>query len=170
MSFGAILVSFEQQTFNDAIFFFEKIGSLSEKQPFERWRYITWTIVAADTCMEAYLNAFIQNKLNEQAGKIFQDNTYSFDKKISYFLEEILGLSISKGDEAWKNIMNLVKLRNKIVHHKTSHAIFNELTPENASKAVSSCKELIKRLHQAEGTSYPTWIDKIKSENYDTPS
>lgn len=163
----AIIVSFEQQTFNDALHFLERADGLTEDHVFERWSYFTWTIVAADTCMESYLNSFITAKLKEQSSKIFDDIPFNFDKKINLFIEQVLTLVIDKSDKGWQDIKDTVQLRNKILHHKTSSAIFNELNRNNAEKAINACRELVKKLHKAEGAQHPTWIDKTKSENYD---
>ena len=165
---SAMLVSFEQQTFNDSLMFLEKARILPTNQPFKRWTMLTWSIVSAQVCMEAYLNAFISAKLPTTERQAFTDDTRNFKNKVNDYVKSRLVLPLQTNDTGWQEILNSMQLRNKIVHHKVDKEVFDELTEKNAGRAIDSCRELIKRLCQADGKKYPKWVDKTQSQVYDS--
>ena len=167
MSMGAVIAYFERQTFNDALVFLEIANNLEESKTFERWRYFMWTIIAAQTFAEAYLKSFVLSKLSAQALEIFNDTHPTFKILLSRYIKKVLKLTIENGDSDWKDVTDILELRNKIMHHQLPDATFDSLTPDNAQKAIRACRTLVKRLHQADGTSCPTWIDNQTPEQYD---
>ena len=118
--------------------------------------------------MEAYLYAFIYAKLPKSKRKKFRKYRKGFRDVVKKYVIGELRLSIKTSDKGWKKIEASGDFRNKLVHHKTDKEVFNHLTVKNAERAISSCRSLIRRLHKAEGTQYPPWVDKKKSEDYDT--
>lgn len=170
---GVILVSWVQQTFNDALYFCEKAELMSDDQhPFEYWRNCTWSIISSVFCMEGYLLSFISSRLHElddDVANVFDNSKLGFDNKID-ILEQVLDLQLSKGDSDWNNIRKMIYLRNEMAHFSRSN-IFNDINLVNAKKTIKACKDLIKKLHASDGSNYKkgaSWIDATESKNIDS--
>jgi len=166
-----ILVSFQQQTFNDALFCIEKAKSLNpQKQPFESWKYCAWSIVSSSLCMESYLKGYIIDSLNDVTKKNqFRKNTLNFEGKIKFLQNEFHSKIPDYDSSSFEKIRDTIKLRNDIVHFNRDN-IFNDLNIQNAEEAIEACRELIKKILSGEGKDYKIqakWIDKTKSETYD---
>ena len=166
-----ILVSFPQQTFNDALFCVEKAKSLvPTEQPFEYWKYCAWSIVSSVLCMESYLKDYIIHKLTDQNKIIeFRENTPNFRGKIK-ILQDEFNSKISDYDSTdFDKIRDAINLRNDIVHYNRDN-IFNDLNIQNAEDEIEACRELIKKILAGEGLDYKIhakWVDKTQSESYD---
>lgn len=168
-----LIVDFRQQIFNDALFSLEQAKKIdSIKQPFEYWKYCTWSIVAACMCMEAYIKSHIKVIIESDSDveEVYQSYGHIGMYKNIKFIEDSTGNNIIDASDAnWRNIANTIQLRNDIVHYNR-YDIFNSLTIMNAENAIKACRDFIKKFHVAMDMSYANfapWIDKTQSENYD---
>lgn len=180
VSIGAILTSFTQQTFNDALYSLEQAKKLDKNAtPFEYWKYCAWSIVASAIAMESYLADHIRTIKDDMDESLWR----SYDRasnaiigsrgiysKIT-FIELVTDYKImDDNDYDWNNIKNAIKLRNDIVHYRKT-GILNSINDLNGDNGIKACRDLIKKIHIAilGNTQFPKWIDKQQSENYDTP-
>lgn len=166
-------MDFRQQIFNDALFSLEQAKTLDTKtQPFEYWKYCTWSIVASCMCMETYIKSHIKaiTEGDVDIEKIYQSYGHTGMYKNIKFIEDSTGNKIiDVSDVDWKNIADTIQLRNDIVHYNR-YDIFNSLTTTNAENAIKACKDFIKKFHMVMDmpyTNFAPWIDKIRSESYD---
>lgn len=171
----ALVVDFRQQIFNDALFSLEQAKALDAmKQPYEHWKYCTWSIIAACTCMESYIKSHIKVIIENDADieRIYQSyGRAGMYQNIRFIENSTENRIIDASDADWNNIANTIQLRNDVVHFNR-HDIFNSLTITNAENAIKACGDLIKKFHVAMDIPYinfAPWIDKTQSENYDKP-
>jgi hypothetical protein len=180
VSIDSILVNFTQQIFNDALNSLEKAKNLDKnKTPFEYWKYSTWSIVASAIAMESYLSEHIntiKDDMDQPLWKSYEKESFRIAKsrgiysKIK-FIELITDSKIiDETDNDWINISNIISLRNDIVHYRKI-GIFNSITDINAENGIKACRDLVKKLHGIifDSTTFPSWMDKKQSENYDIP-
>ena len=168
-----ILVSFQQQTFNDALFCIEKAKALDPlKQPFESWKYCAWSIVSSVLCMESYLKGYIIGSLKDETKKNkFRKNTPNFEGKIKFLQNEFHSKIPDYDSSSFVKIRDAIKLRNDIVHFNRDN-IFNDLNVKNAEETIEACRELIRKILSGKGLDYKIhakWVDKTQSEMYDKP-
>ncbi len=172
----ALIVDFRQQIFNDALFTLEQARNLDPlKTSFEYWKYCTWSIVLSAICIESYIKSHIRSMTDEIDPNIlviYEQNTklgfYACVRFIENLTDKII---INDSDSDWQNIAATITLRNDIVHFNRPN-IFNSITVVNAANGIKACRDFIKKFHLAMDMPYinfAPWIDKTKSENYDTP-
>jgi len=132
-------------------------------------------------CMESYLTSHIEaikNDIGKEFWKNYEDEAVrivrsrGFYSKIK-FIEIITDSEIiNQNDSDWNNIAEIIKIRNDIIHYNTS-SIFNLITVKNAEESINSCRNLVKKFHNAIKLDYKKfalWIDKTQSESYDRRS
>lgn len=174
VSIGAILYSFTQQTFNDAIWFLEEAEKLDGNEtPFVYWKYCTWSIIASAVFMESYLKSHIKSIIEDADPSIleqYEDSNLGFFKNVD-FIDATFDSNIKDvSDDDWKNIDRIISVRNTIVHYNKVN-ISSYTTIENARQGIKACRSFFKKLNNVIGidSSKYHWIDKIQSENYDAP-
>lgn len=166
-------MDFRQQIFNDALFSWEQAKKLDAvKQPFEYWKYCTWSIVAACMCMESYIKSHIKVMTEDDPDILMIYQSYGkggIYNNIRFIEDNTGNRIIDDSDPIWKNIENTINLRNDIVHFNR-YDIFNSLTVTNTENAIKACRDFIKKFHVVMGMPYMNfapWIDKQQSQNYD---
>lgn len=180
VSFGMILTSFTQQTFNDALFSLEQAKKLDKNTtPFEYWKYCAWSMVSSAIAMESYLTDHIRTIKDDMDESLWKSYDKASHKIIGSrgiysqitFIELVTDYKIiDENDSDWNNIKNAIKLRNDIVHYRET-GIFNSINDTNGDNGIKACRDLVKKIHTAilGDTKFPTWMDKPQSENYDKP-
>lgn len=177
--------SFWQEMFNDALYFKEMAENLSEdSSEFERWRYLRASIIFSFAALESYINAFIDRSLIENEKLIESIEEKQFLKNVIEFLKKQLqnrpiaeklktGVELITNEEfdtkssEYSDFIDLKKLRNRLIHakdEKENLSIHRKyITLLVAEKSLETVRGIIKMIHKLEGTSYPEFVDRVKS-------
>ena len=142
-SFDTIIVSLPRQSFNDALNCYEQVNKIDkEKDPFEYWKYCTWSIMSASISMESYLTHFVRCKSKQTGNEEHLSDIQDFPSRIR-FLKEVLGCEIPLYDSTeFKKIKLARNVRNDIIHYRKEN-IFGEITKQNAIDSINACRELV---------------------------
>lgn len=154
----------------DAHFFKEKAKELPEDKnyDFDRWRYLRASIIHSFIALESYIDDFIKGTLDRKdlssAAKDFlkEDKLdhMSITIKLTVGIELITHKGVDTSISEYQNFKRLKNVRDNLVHYKGNVEVYTKgLTIKNAETSIETVKNIIKKIHEFDGTPFPKFID-----------
>lgn len=155
----------------------KRVGHLPDSDVFEFYEQMMASIVFAYTCLESFVNEelpddyiyeVVDSKCTQHYNKEQIERYLSLDTKLGDVLPVVFQVQSPKGTKIWQDFNNLKKIRDRIIHMKTSDRNFGGYDDKSIWNVILS-KPLIKTYDTAKNIMHyflntqeqtPRWFDK----------
>ena len=174
---SAVIVSMQQEMYNDALHFFREARTNHMKKdadPFTTWRSLRATILFSFAAIESCISQFIDEYVDRNVGTLVQKEVeywteksgfVSINRKLNQGVLLFGGKRLDADTALWQEYTELKNLRDGLVHYKVANRLFyntDELL-RRAEKGIRTAGAVIKKIYLAHpaNTSYPVGFDEL---------